>query len=112
MVVSESENYLNLHSDLFHFIGFIICDFWQVILAASQIVWCERIHSIFEGSGDRFAVLKDFERENFDNLNKLAEMVRGELPPLSRATLCSLITIDVHARDSVSLLVARQVVDR
>lgn len=36
-------------------------------------------------------------------------MVRGELPKLLRTLLCALITIDVHARDMVSDLVASKV---
>ena len=43
------------------------------------------------------------------SLNELAKMVRGELPKLSRAVLCALITIDVHARDVVSDLVRNEV---
>lgn len=36
-------------------------------------------------------------------------MVRGELPKLLRATLCALITIDVHARDMVTEMVKTKV---
>ena len=43
------------------------------------------------------------------NLNKLAALVRGELPKLTRNILCALITIDVHARDIVTGMVAHQV---
>ena len=44
------------------------------------------------------------------NLNKLAALVRGELPKLTRNILCALITIDVHARDIVTGMVAHQVI--
>ena len=43
------------------------------------------------------------------DLNKLAAIVRGELPKLSRAVLCALITLDVHARDMVTGMVKREV---
>lgn len=43
------------------------------------------------------------------NLNKLAALVRGELPKLTRNILCALITIDVHARDIVTGMVEHQV---
>lgn len=43
------------------------------------------------------------------DLNKLAAIVRGELPKLARAVLCALITIDVHARDMVTSMVKKQV---
>ena len=45
----------------------------------------------------------------FQNLNKLAALVRGELPKITRSILCALITIDVHARDIVTGLVEAQV---
>ena len=38
--------------------------------------------------------------------------MRGVLPKLTRAVLCALITIDVHARDMVSGMVKREVGDR
>ncbi|KAK6960727.1 dynein heavy chain 6 axonemal, partial [Biomphalaria glabrata] len=41
-------------------------------------------------------------------LNLLAGAVRGELPKLARATLCALITINVHARDIISEMVKKQ----
>lgn len=50
------------------------------------------------------ALLKD--------LTDIAAMVRGELPRLRRSILCSLITIDVHARDIVSTLVQDAVKSR
>lgn len=38
-------------------------------------------------------------------LEELTKLVRGDLPPLARLTLGSLIVIDVHARDVVKHLV-------
>ena len=43
------------------------------------------------------------------NLNKLAELVRGELPKLVRSIIGALITIDVHARDIVTSMVQKKV---
>ena len=43
------------------------------------------------------------------NLNKLAELVRGEMPKLSRRVIGALITIDVHARDIVTQMVTNEV---
>ena len=43
------------------------------------------------------------------NLNKLAELVRGELPKLVRSIIGALITLDVHARDIVTQMVAEKV---
>jgi dynein heavy chain len=53
--------------------------------------------------------LQDFEKKSFQDLNKLAQMVRQELPELLRMSLVSLITIDVHARDIVSEMVKSKV---
>ncbi len=43
------------------------------------------------------------------NLNKLAELVRGQLPKLIRNIIGALITIDVHARDTVTAMVTNKV---
>ena len=43
------------------------------------------------------------------NLNKLAELVRGEMPKLNRRVIGALITIDVHARDIVTQMVTNEV---
>ena len=43
------------------------------------------------------------------SLNKLAELVQGELPKLIRNIIGALITIDVHARDIVTQIVHNKV---
>ena len=43
------------------------------------------------------------------NLNKLAELVRGELPSLIRKIIGALITLDVHSRDVVTQMVQNKV---
>ena len=40
----------------------------------------------------------------FQDLNNLAALVRGQLPKLTRNILCALITIDVHARYGLSIV--------
>ena len=64
---------------------------------------------ILEADFDRVEALEDFEKKSFKDLNKLAQMVRQELPELLRMSLVSLITIDVHARDIVSEMVRSKV---
>lgn len=54
----------------------------------------------------RALILLNFHTQN---LNKLAELVRGEMPKLSRRVIGALITIDVHARDIVTQMVTNQV---
>ncbi|PVD36438.1 hypothetical protein C0Q70_03422 [Pomacea canaliculata] len=87
----------------------VLCHCSQVVLTVSQIVWCRDISEILEGDFDRKTGMKEFETKNYQDLNKLAAIVRGELPKLARAVLCALITIDVHARDMVTDMVKHEV---
>ncbi|KAH3860157.1 hypothetical protein DPMN_023048 [Dreissena polymorpha] len=77
----------------------------QVVLTVSQLIWCRDVTEILEGDSDRLEGMRDFEQKCFKDLNELAAIVRGELPYLSRAILCALITIDVHARDMITGMV-------
>lgn len=43
------------------------------------------------------------------NLNKLAALVRGVLPSLIRKIIGALITLDVHSRDVVTVMVQNKV---
>ncbi|XP_060586003.1 dynein axonemal heavy chain 6-like [Ruditapes philippinarum] len=80
----------------------------QVVLTVSQLIWCREVTEILEGEYDRLEGMKEFEQKNFKDLNELAAIVRGELPKLSRAILCALITIDVHGRDMITGMVKSQ----
>lgn len=66
---------------------------------------------ILQADFDRIEALKDFEKKSFQDLNKLAQIVRQELPELLRMSLVSLITIDVHARDIITEMVRSSVDD-
>uniref|UniRef100_A0A1B6CU24 AAA+ ATPase domain-containing protein n=1 Tax=Clastoptera arizonana TaxID=38151 RepID=A0A1B6CU24_9HEMI len=79
----------------------------QVTLTVSQTHWCKNVHEILDGKTK--GSMKDFETQCFKDLNDLAAMVRGDLPKLKRSILCSLITIDVHARDIISTMVQSNV---
>nr|XP_029134611.1 dynein heavy chain 6, axonemal [Labrus bergylta] len=81
----------------------------QVVLTISQMMWCRDMDSCLEGDHDHFAALEKFELANFERLNALAALVRGELPTLHRSIITALITIDVHARDIVTDLVFQKV---
>ncbi|XP_050800280.1 dynein axonemal heavy chain 6 isoform X6 [Gopherus flavomarginatus] len=82
----------------------------QVVLTVSQLMWCRDLTQCLEGEDhDHLQALSDFEKINFDRLNALAGLVRGILPKLHRNIITALITIDVHARDIVSELVAEKV---
>ncbi|XP_049813740.1 dynein axonemal heavy chain 6 [Schistocerca nitens] len=77
----------------------------QVILTVSLIIWCENVHLVFMPDKNIKQALASFEKKCFQDLNSLAAMVRGDLSKLNRMIICSLITIDVHARDIITSLV-------
>ncbi|XP_061839882.1 dynein axonemal heavy chain 6 isoform X2 [Nerophis lumbriciformis] len=81
----------------------------QVVLTISQMMWCKDMEACLEGDHDHFAALQTFELTNFDRLNALAALVRGQLPNLHRNIITALITVDVHARDIVTDLVQQKV---
>lgn len=81
----------------------------QVVLTISQMMWCRDMDACLDGDCDHFAALQEFELTNFDRLNALAALVRGQLPALHRNIITALITIDVHARDIVTDLVRQKV---
>ncbi|VDL92757.1 unnamed protein product [Schistocephalus solidus] len=81
----------------------------QITLTVEQLMWARSITEILDGDSDRLEGMQDYEKKSYDALNGLAKMVRGKLPKLIRMLMCSLITIDVHARDMVTEMVANQV---
>ncbi|KAM9330540.1 dynein axonemal heavy chain 6 [Gastrophryne carolinensis] len=82
----------------------------QVVLTVSQLMWCRDLTHCLEGdSEENLHSVAEFEKVNFERLNALAGLVRGQLPALHRNIITALITIDVHARDIVSDLVKEQV---
>ncbi|XP_069092738.1 dynein axonemal heavy chain 6 isoform X2 [Pleurodeles waltl] len=82
----------------------------QVVLTISQLMWCRDLTQCLEGdSTENIQSLAHFEKDNFERLNALAGLVRGQLPTLHRNIITALITIDVHARDIVSDLVKDKV---
>ncbi|XP_073398257.1 dynein axonemal heavy chain 6 [Dendrobates tinctorius] len=82
----------------------------QVVLTISQLMWCRDLTHCLEGEAEENKnSVAEFENVNFERLNALAGLVRGQLPTLHRNIITALITIDVHARDIVSDLVKDQV---
>ncbi|KAI8730178.1 dynein heavy chain 6, axonemal isoform X4 [Biomphalaria glabrata] len=73
------------------------------------MMWTRDVTAILRDSRTVIRGMRDFEQRSFKELNLLAGAVRGELPKLARATLCALITINVHARDIISEMVKKQV---
>ncbi|XP_021206053.2 dynein axonemal heavy chain 6 isoform X1 [Bombyx mori] len=83
----------------------------QVVLTVSQIMWAKGVHEVFNleiplriDTG-----LLSYEKKCISDLNDLAALTRKDLTLLFRKVLCALITIDVHARDTISHMVEKHV---
>lgn len=83
----------------------------QIVLTVSQTMWSRDVTEILTADFDRIEALKDFEKKSFQDLSKLAQIIRQELPELLRMSLVSVITIDVHARDIITEMVRSNVDD-
>ena len=71
----------------------------QLVLCASQIYWTkECAQAIDEGGAQGLAA---YGEKCTQQLNDIVNLVRGELTSLQRSTMGALVTIDVHARDTV-----------
>lgn len=85
----------------------------QVVLTVSQQQWASEVHEILDGDGDPSMVtqkLVNYEKKLAAELSKLAAMARAIITPLVRKVLCALITIDVHAKDTISSMIENGVV--
>ncbi|OQR95763.1 dynein heavy chain, partial [Thraustotheca clavata] len=78
----------------------------QLLITCGQTAWTnECIKSLNEvGKGDKKA-LKTLKKKWISYLNKLADMVRGQLTSIERKKLVALITIEIHSRDVIDRLV-------
>ncbi|KAA0703060.1 Dynein beta chain, ciliary [Triplophysa tibetana] len=104
----------------------------QVVLTASQIWWSADMNLAFERLAEGFeTALRDYNKKqvwtqslkvqtdrintsfcvnlSISQLNSLINMLLGELKPTDRQKIMTLCTIDVHARDVVSQLIAKKV---
>ncbi|XP_078448652.1 dynein axonemal heavy chain 6 [Lampetra planeri] len=82
----------------------------QVVLTVAQLMWCRDLTQCLEGGDhDHLQSVANFEKENFERLNSLACLVRGNLPKIHRCIITALITVDVHARDIVTDMVQQKV---
>ncbi|XP_026758308.2 dynein axonemal heavy chain 6 [Galleria mellonella] len=83
----------------------------QVILSVSQIMWAKGVHELFDLEIPLRidTALLEYERKCIADLNDLAALTRKDLSSLFRKVLCALITVDVHARDTISHMVEKHV---
>lgn len=74
-------------------------------------MWAKAIHELFalEIPLRIDTALLEFEKSGIVDLNDLAALTRKNLTSLFRKVLCALITIDVHARDTISHMVEKHV---
>uniref|UniRef100_A0A9J7XYD2 Uncharacterized protein n=2 Tax=Cyprinus carpio TaxID=7962 RepID=A0A9J7XYD2_CYPCA len=82
------------------------------VLTASQIWWSADMNLTFERLAESFeSVVRDYNKKQFSrsHLNSLINMLLGELNPGDRQKIMTLCTIDVHARNVVSKLIAQKV---
>ena len=73
----------------------------QTCLAVSSLYWTKQTTEALGKKNGLVAYLSQLNKQ----LEKLVELVRGELTPLARATLGALTVMDVHARDVVAKMV-------
>ncbi|XP_023680034.2 dynein axonemal heavy chain 11 isoform X2 [Paramormyrops kingsleyae] len=82
----------------------------QVALLGSQIWWSTDVGIAFQKVEEGFeSALKDYHKKQIIQLNSLINMLLGELLPGDRQKIRTICTIDVHARDVVSKLLAQKV---
>lgn len=74
-------------------------------------MWAKGVHEIFDlGLPLRIDTgLIDYEKKCISDLNELAGLTREDITNLFRKVLCALITIDVHARDTITAMVEKHV---
>ncbi|XP_035799351.2 dynein axonemal heavy chain 11 [Amphiprion ocellaris] len=82
----------------------------QVALTGSQIWWSNDMELVFKRLEEGFeSALKDYNKKQISQLNLLIGMLLGELSSGDRQKIMTICTIDVHARDIVSSLIAQKV---
>ncbi|XP_055643505.1 dynein axonemal heavy chain 6 [Toxorhynchites rutilus septentrionalis] len=81
----------------------------QIVLTVSQQQWCADVHSILDSDGNIPKKLGEFKNKLVKNLAVLASIARTNIAKLVRKVLCALITIDVHAMDTICHLMDKKV---
>lgn len=85
----------------------------QIVLTVSQQQWAVNVHNILDNTSSSAEQINKkmeaFEQQCISDLTKLAAIARSDISKLLRRVLCALITIDVHARDTITSLVVNKV---
>ncbi len=81
----------------------------QPITVIDQVMWTSNATQAIEAiaAGKNKSALADFLEFSKRQIDSMVELVRTDLQVVQRATLSSLIVLDVHARDVVSRMIAQ-----
>ena len=81
----------------------------QVVLCVTQIYWTKEVNDAIVAGG--YVKLGEYEKKLTSDLSDIVRLVRGNLSKLNRTTLGALVTLDVHARDTVTSMVQEKIED-
>ncbi|GFR45764.1 hypothetical protein Agub_g7181 [Astrephomene gubernaculifera] len=81
----------------------------QIVLNCSQVYWTREVTEAIRTGGSKG--LAAYSERCTMELNKIVNLVRGQLASLERATCGALVVIDVHARDVVANMAKDRVED-
>lgn len=77
----------------------------QLLISCGQTAWTnECIKALNEVAKGEKKALKQLKKKWVSYLNKLADMVRGQLTSIDRKKVVALITIEIHSRDVIDRL--------
>ena len=74
----------------------------QAVLAVTAFFWTLEIHKCINQGGDALQKYLDL---NTAQINDIVALVRGSLSKQNRTTLGALVVLDVHARDTLQMIV-------
>lgn len=81
----------------------------QLVLNCSQVYWTKDVNDAIQRAGSKG--LAAYADKCTLELNKIVNLVRGQLSSLERATCGALVVIDVHARDVTASMAKEGVED-
>ncbi len=81
----------------------------QLVLNCSQVYWTREVTEAINSGGS--SGLAKYAEQCTQQLNKIVNLVRGQLTSLERATCGALVVIDVHARDVTAEMAHKGVED-